>query len=478
MAGPFFGRSSELTMLRELLGKRTASLVVLRGRRRIGKSRLAEEYGRAFEHTVFLAGLPPEPGVGAKEQRQHVANRLGQTFDAPPPPAKDWDQLLAFLAKKTAKGRTLVVLDEITWMGRGDPTFLGKLKTAWDLDFKANPELVMVLSGSVSGWIERNILSSTGFLGRVSLELELGELPLPVCAAFWGEQSANVSAHEKLRFLAVSGGVPRYLEEMLPTATAEANIRRLCFRPQGLLFHEFDRLFSDLFAARAKHHKALIEHLVDGSALREVLLANAALGTGGTASEYLDELVQAGFVTRDHTWNLKTAQQGKPSRYRLKDNYLRFYLKYVLPNRHAIMAGDYAGPSAWPSIVGLQMENLMLGNRRRLHRALAIESDEIVAAGPYFQPTTKRRRGCQIDYMIQTRHGTLYLCEAKFGRREIGFGVVDEVRERLKRLQAPKHLSFRPVLIHASGVAESVVEERFFANIIDFTTFLQPTDDS
>lgn len=113
------------------------------------------------------------------------------------------------------------MFDEISWMGSEDPDFLGKIKNAWDQKFKKNPNLLFVLCGSASSWIEENILNSTGFLGRVSYTLTLGELPLKDCTHFWLEASKNISAFEKFKILSVTGGIPRYLEEIDPTLSAE-----------------------------------------------------------------------------------------------------------------------------------------------------------------------------------------------------------------------------------------------------------------
>src|SRR5260221_22523 len=82
--------------------------------------------------------------------------------------------------------------------------------------FKKNDQLMFIICGSVSTWIEENILSSTGYLGRVSLDLTLKELPLPDCVKFWGPHASRVSAYEKLKVLAVTGGVPLYLEHIRP----------------------------------------------------------------------------------------------------------------------------------------------------------------------------------------------------------------------------------------------------------------------
>lgn len=98
----------------------------------------------------------------------------------------------------------------------------------------------MVLCGSVSSWIDYNILNSADFMGRVSLSIDLRELPLADCNQFWNSASGEVSVLEKFRILAVTGGVPRYLEEIDYSATAEQNIKDLCFRKEGILFNEFE----------------------------------------------------------------------------------------------------------------------------------------------------------------------------------------------------------------------------------------------
>jgi hypothetical protein len=115
----------------------------------------------------------------------------------------------------------IVLFDEISWMGSKDPDFLGKLKNAWDLYFKKNPKLIFILCGSVSSWIDKNILSHTGFLGRISYRLTLEELPLKDCNQFWSSAGGQISAYEKLKVLSITGGVPRYLEEIKPRMSAE-----------------------------------------------------------------------------------------------------------------------------------------------------------------------------------------------------------------------------------------------------------------
>ncbi|MBS0655597.1 MAG: ATPase, partial [Verrucomicrobia bacterium] len=234
---PFFGREKELSALRELQKKKNASLVVIKGRRRIGKSRLAREFGRFFEKSLVFTGLPPTHGVGPEKQRKEFIRKM-EELGIPRLPGNDWGDLFRDVANSCKGDRVLVVLDEISWMGAKDVTFLGQLKTAWDEHFTNNPHLIMILSGSQSTWIEENILASTGFVGRISYRLTLRELPLHVCNLFW-QRKEHISPYEKFKVLAVTGGVPRYLEEIQPHRSAEENIKQMCFESEGLLFNEF-----------------------------------------------------------------------------------------------------------------------------------------------------------------------------------------------------------------------------------------------
>ena len=364
------------------------------------------------------------------------------------------------------------MFDEVNWMGSKDPTFLAKLKTAWDLYFKENSKLILILSGSMSTWIEENIISSTGFLGRISIDLTLKELPLSSSNLFWSPIASQISSYEKFKVLSVTGGVPRYLEEIHPEWSAEKNIKNLCFKSEALLFNEFEKIFNDLFVRKGDTYKKILLLLAKKSASLEEIAQGLGVKKGGTISKYLDNLVKNEYVSQDRTWNLSTGKQSKLSRYRLKDNYLRFYLKYIEPIKGLIERGSIKEPSIWEPIMGLQFENLVLSNRSSLFKKLGISKNEIVNENPFFQKKTKQQPGCQIDYMIQTKFNTLYLCEIKFSKDKIGSQVIQEIEAKMDRIKRQKGLSVRPVLIHVNGVTEAVVDNGFFSSIIDFGEFL------
>lgn len=472
---PFIGREPEMERLKGLLSKRSASLIVVRGRRRIGKSRLLAEFGKEMK-SFFFSGMPPVLKMNAQLQREEFANQMERAGLLGVKP-DDWGNLFWALSKYTEKGKVLVVFDEISWMGGKDPTFLGKLKTAWDMYFSKNPHLIMALCGSISSWIEENILSNTGFVGRITIDLVLEELPLNVCNAFWRPKEKRIAAFEKFKLLSITGGVPRYLEEISPGLPAEKNIQNLCFSRGGLLVREFDEIFSDLFSRRSGSYKEIVTILADGPKELPEICKELKKSRGGLRNKYLDDLVKAGFVQRDFSWYIEKGKEGKLSQYRLSDNYLRFYLKYISRNLSKIEKGDFSTSlltnlPGWEGIMGLQFENLVVHNRKIIWKLLGISLEEVVMDGPFFQKPTKKQPGCQIDYMIQTRFQNLYLCEVKFSKNRIDKTVIEEMEEKRKRLKLPRQFSIRPVLIHVNGIEDSVLEEGYFYKIIDFSQLL------
>lgn len=471
----FVGRQPELERLKQATLKKTASLIVVKGRRRVGKSRLIEEFAANFDHFYAFEGLPPRKDATQQDQLDEFSRQMAEQFKTPVAQYRDWGDILWAVGERVPKGKVLLFFDEISWMGSKDPDFLGKIKNAWDQRFKKNDRLVFVVCGSASAWIEDNMLLNTGFAGRISFALTLEELPLPDCNRFW---PAGISAHEKFKVLSVTGGIPKYLEEIDPKRSAEENIKRLCFMRGGLLVEEFDQIFADIFLRNSKAYRQILEMLCSGPKEMGQLKRELTGDGHGRIAEYLRELELAGFIARDYTLNLKTGNDARLSRFRLKDNYVRFYLKYIAKSRSKIERDNYAVKSLaslpeWPTIIALQFENLVLGNRRALHRMMGLAPEEIVNDNPFYQRKTARHAGCQIDYLIQAKFGTAYVCEIKFSTNAIGSSVIQEVQAKIDALSLPRGVSCRPVLIHVCGVTQELVDSDYFAHIVDMSELLK-----
>lgn len=477
MVDNFLGREQELALLSGLQEKSTASMVVIYGRRRVGKTRLIEEFSKKFKAAYMFTGLHPRIGSSNEKQLSEFATQVQLDFKQDKPDYDDWSIAFHDLAQRTKKGKVLIVLDEITWMAAHDDDFLGKLKIAWDKYFKKNPQLVLVLCGSVSVWISKNILSSTGFHGRVSLKLKLKELPINLCAKFWGDRSSQLSAHEKLKILAVTGGIPKYLEEVRPNLSAEENIKQLCFMQSGLLYNDFSQIFIDILQKNSSYYYDIVTLLAHGSLDQKSMIEKLKVSGGGTFVEYIKELIEAGFISSYKTWNLQNHKVSNLREYRLTDNYLRFYLKYIQPNMEKISSGTFSyrelsSLPGWASIIALQVENLVLNNRHEVIKQLEINPGEIVCDNPYFERPTNRKKGCQVDYLIQTEFGGLYVCEVKFTRNTIKKDIIEEMQKKITAMTIPKNTAVSPVLIHMGDVHDDVYDARYFAKIINLEDLL------
>lgn len=468
---PFVGRESELQRLENLTKSERSCLVVIKGRRRIGKSRLAEEFGKGKEFLPF-SGLAPAKGISAQDQRDAFARQLMMLFHLPPFTFIDWSDGFAHLSRYLTKKPTVILFDEISWMSSKDPTFISKLKVWWDLALQNHPSVILILCGSISTWIDKNIINSTAFFGRISLYLELTELPIPKCKELLKLQGFKGSDLDFFKVLSVTGGVPWYLEQIQSHQSADENIKRLCFEKNSTLLHEFDRIFTDLFSPRGEVYKKIIKILSRGMRDRRALQKAISYSPSGTLSQYLKALEVCGFISKHPNWSLKTGAPGKSTLYRLSDNYLRFYMHYIEPNLAKIQQGIFSeiplsALPGWESMLGFQLENLLLKNRSLVYQALGIHPQDIAVDNPYFQKASGRKKGCQIDHLIQTYANTLFICEVKMHRRELGLEVLEAMKTKIASLSVPKGFGISPVLLHLGPISNALSSSRYFYRIID-----------
>lgn len=472
----FVGRERELDNLNALLKKKTASMVVVKGRRRVGKTRLLEEFIQN-KKAYMLRGLAPNKKTTAQDQRDEFARQLSEATGLPEVKADDWAKLFTLLGREVKTGQVVIILDEISWMGSKDNNFLSKLKDAWEQYFNKNPKLILILCGSVSTWIDENIINSTDFYGRISWTITLEQLPLNDANALLSAHGFKGSTYEKFKILSVTGGVPWYIGQMQGNYSADENIKRHCFTKGGVLVEEYDRIFKEMFGKYDVLYKKIIKVLASSPLEYNEISKISGYPSSGRLSKYLDDLGKAGFISKDYTWNIKSENVSSIAQFRLSDNYLRFYLKYIEKRRSNIEKGQFKDISlsslpAWDSIMGLQFENLVVNNRKILLNKLNIRSEDIIYDNPFLQHATSKQKGCQIDYMIQTKYKNLYIFEIKFSRNPLGSKVIDEVKEKINRLAIPHGIAILPILIHVNDVAENLLEKEYFYSVIDFGELL------
>lgn len=466
----FVGRESDIARLEALWRKSSPSLVVVSGRRRIGKSTLVEVFAaRSQCRFIEIAGLAPDDKMTNRRQLDNFCERLAAATGQPEAKADSWPKAFdALAAAVPGNAKTVVFLDEISWVGGHDPAFAACLKNAWDTRLSKKNRLIFVIAGSVSAWIQDNVLKSKAFVGRVSLAITLSELPLASCREFWGRSAPRVATREVMDVLSVTGGVPKYLEEIDGSLPAAENLRRLCFTPEGYLFRDFDSIFSDVFGAAATK-RALLVALASGPASVSELAAAFGKEPSGHLSDDLRDLQEAGFVASSAGLNPATGTPMREVRYRLRDNYARFYLKFIAPRAEAIRGGLFKFASldqlpGWETIMGLQFENLVVNDLAALCPLIGLEGRLVTSAAPYARRKTASAPGVQVDLLIQTPK-SMYVVEAK-RREKIPASIEAEVQEKVARLRVPRGVSVRTALVYDGALAPEVAENGYFDYLV------------
>lgn len=321
------------------------------------------------------------------------------------------------------------------------------------------------------------VAGALNFADRLSLSLPV----TAVCALglLRSGRGARVRGDAMLAMLfdvlSVTGGVPKYLEEIKPSRSAEENIARLCFRPSGTLFRDFDQIFADVFGERAATKRAILHALAAGPRTGQELSAALQVGRNGDLSSHLDELELAGFVAKDSGLNPETGRVARQDRYRLRDNYTRFYLRYIEPRTAEIKAGlVQAAPletlPGWDAVLGLQFENLVLNQMTELLPLVGLGGLPVLSAAPWRTRGKGKGTGIQIDLLVQTRK-SVCVVEIK-RRRRIGEEVEAEVARKVRALHVRPGVSVRTALVYEGELAPVVRGNGYFDAIVPASRLL------
>ena len=183
-------------------------------------------------------------------------------------------------------------------------------------------------------------------------------------------------------------------------------------------------------------------------------------------------------MAEECTVNPETGEEMREKRYRLKDNYARFYLRYIEPHKKVIDEGAFSFVSldeldGIETIMGLAFENLVVNNYRELIPHLHLDGALVSSAGPFRRKEAKGKRGragCQIDLLIQTRRA-IYVVEVK-RMREIGRDVISEVDRKVRAIRRPEGVSARTALVYEGHLSPVAAADGYFDAIIPFSRIL------
>lgn len=316
----FVDRIDEAVRLKDALSRERSSLVVMYGRRRLGKSTLIKRV--LSDNDVYFLADRSE----AQHQRILLAKMIAQVFpDFDKLTYPDWESMFRAVNYRTDKRFTLC-LDEFPYLVAQSPELPSVLQKLVDeKQLKYN----LVLCGSSQNMMYGLFLDSTAPLyGRADEIMRLAPIRLPYI-----QEALSLDAMEAIEEYAVWGGVPRYWELRENRSSLDDALWRNILSVNGILYEEPVKLFQDDVKDIVK--TSTIMSYIGTGANRLSEIAARCNEPATNLSRPLKKLVDLGFLEKDVPFGIDE-KNAKKSLYKIADPFMAFYYQFVVPNRSFI----------------------------------------------------------------------------------------------------------------------------------------------
>ncbi len=464
---PVIGRHFETEELNRIGSKGDSAILVMYGRRRVGKTFLIENI-YAERNLIKIEGTE---GVDSQQQLQLAKQQLASyVTDASFKYSafKNWLEFFQFLAEQTKTGVWTLYFEELQWLAGESSSFISEFKTAWDNYFRHNPNLLVVLCGSSPSFMITEVLRSKALYNRSQHEIHLQPFSLEETHAFLG---SKYSKEQALDAQLLVGGIPEYLKYLKKNSSIFLSLCDNSFKSSAFFLNEYERVFTSTLSQNHSY-RAIIEILsTHGPQPRSRLLKKLKLKSGGGISKILDELVLCGFIERYAPYHLP--QDGKSVLYAISDNYFHFFNKFIRPNFGNIQAGRFNKNPAlaiqkteFDQFLSYRLEHFCRQNHPHIAEALGFSAVKY-QAGTYFKRASiKGKSGYQWDLVFDRADKVLTLCEIKYTNAPVGLNVIKEFESRIEKTALPKKKSIHRVLISVKGASPQLINAAYFDQVL------------
>ena len=458
------GRTAEKAELQRVFESGRPELVVVYGRRRVGKTFLIREFFEgqfAFYHT----GLSQQEMDSAHQkdsQLQNFASSLRRYGNVGQGIPTDWmaafDLLQTLLEERMQREpnqRQVVFIDELPWMDTPRSGFLAALEHFWNGWGAGQTQLLLIVCGSATAWISNHLLHNKGGLyGRQTCEIKLHPFTLHEAEMFYQEQGIELDRYAQTQLYMMLGGIPYYMSYVRKGDSVEQTVKRLFMGHDAKLAGELELLFASLFT---NHQECLrIMRLLatrkTGFSRKEIA-GNTGIPYGGGLTSTLKALAESDFIQRYIYYGLPA----KEERYRLID----FFSLYALTVLEKPAAPD---AEVWRSQFDRRVmdtwyafafESLCWNHIPQIKKALGIAAVQ-TAEFSWRAEATDEHPGAQIDLIIRRADRIIDLCEMMFSISDYLIDKSDDAALRNKvatyqRLTRCKE-SIHPILVTTYGL--------------------------
>lgn len=335
----FIGREAELKFLEDKYQEGRGQLIVLYGRRRVGKTETLREFCKGKPHVFYSC-------TQSTDKVQLV--KFSQLMLKEDIPARDyitefadWEKAFhAILDLPYGDSKKLIVIDEFPYMCKGNDSIPSILQNLWDSELK-DANVMVILCGSAISFIEKELLAEKNSLyGRATGIYKMEAMGFYDAARFFPDYSPR----DKVLTYAVLGGIPHYLNQFDPKKSLGENIKRNILTKGSVLYSEVDFLLHQELR-ETPIYNSIIEAVALGNTKLSDISQKAMIDSTSKTSVYLRNLIELGIVEREFSVDVKLKEKVNASRgaYCLTDNFFRFWYTFGFANFSQLEDGDVDG---------------------------------------------------------------------------------------------------------------------------------------
>ena len=454
----FVDRQRELQALDNFYQSTDAGLLILFGRRRVGKTRLLSYFleNRGIKEALYWTATTHSIAFQLRDFSQALLG-YDPRFETSPAADfsfQDWTAALNHLAEvvEQATSPQFIVLDEFTHLIRNDPAVTSVFQKMWDHRLSRIPVLKLVLTGSLVGMMERQVLSYQAPLyGRATALLRLRPLPYVSLVELFD----NRKAAERLAIYAVSGGVPAYLDLFTRTKSFVTALRDQCLAPGSIMLTDPALILNEQLQEPQTFESVL--SAVASGFHKWSRIARIAGVPESALGHYLKVLKELELIERRDP--LLSRPGGRRGQYYVRDHFLRFYYRFIVPHITAIERGYLSAAvkrinTDLRAFIGTYVFEELCREWVFAAAATGAIGLQPEFVGGYWRQY--RGQGVQLDVVAASkREKRLLIGEAKWGKGLVGRKVLTDLIARSQRMpQVAEGWSVEYILFAREGFSE------------------------
>lgn len=435
------GRHAEKVELSEAFNSSNAEFIAVYGRRRVGKTYLIKNFFQAKKCVYFqMTGIYKG---SLDKQLARFSEEVGETFYRGasikvPTNWMDAFEELRHAIEQVPKNKKIVVFfDELPWMSTRKSGVIPALEYFWNRYWVNDKRVKLIACGSAASWIIKKIIKNRGGLhNRVTRKIKLLPFNLYETSLYLKHVGYQCNHQQTVKLFMAMGGIPFYLNQIKKNYSIDQNIDNLFFNSSGMLFDEFDEVFSSLFehSEQYKELVTLIGAYKDGIQRSTIDERNKLTGKGGRLTKRLEDLEHAGFISSYIPFGHKKLGMF----YRISDEYCYFYLKWIEPIKNQLKQNRTT--KYWKSItntpgyfgwLGYVFENICYKHISQIKKTLHIGESCLASPWRYIPRKDTKENGVQIDLLFDRDDDAITVCEIKYTDKP--FPIDKQYAERLKQ---------------------------------------------